>query len=133
MILKHQITDIFCVVDEFMLEFQPQLDKFWRIWNPWCFIPGWHNPTLAEILEAMEFHATKLVETKWERKWSLEIRKHLVQYLKHFPWVKRYRRELVTTESLENSLEVIDRIREEFKDDLDKKPSLWEIEKKEEI
>lgn len=28
MILKHQITDIFCVVDEFMIEFQPQLDHY---------------------------------------------------------------------------------------------------------
>ncbi|MFT6337283.1 MAG: hypothetical protein ACJATI_004046 [Halioglobus sp.] len=28
MILNHQITHIFCVVDEFMIEFQPQLDKY---------------------------------------------------------------------------------------------------------
>ena len=32
--------------------------------NPWCFIPGGYNPTLAEMLEAMEFHATQLVATK---------------------------------------------------------------------
>jgi len=32
--------------------------------NPWAFLKGSYQPTLAEILEAMEFHALKLVETK---------------------------------------------------------------------
>jgi len=129
----------------------------WRasFWNPWCFLwekqindeefikKTWINPdnfiewvyhpSLNEMLEAMEFHATKLVETKWERKWSLEIRKHLVQYLKSFPWVKKFRKQLVTTESLENSINVINEIKKEFKDDLNKRPTLNEIEKKEEI
>ncbi|PIE85245.1 dihydrouridine synthase [Candidatus Gracilibacteria bacterium] len=91
--------------------------------NPWCFLPGENNPPLSEILNIMEFHATKLVETKGERKGSLEIRKHLVQYLKNFPGVKKYRKKLVTTESIENSLEVINEIRNEFKDSLNKKPS----------
>lgn len=124
----------------------------WSFWNPWCFIWKKHiedpeflkispinpenfidwkyHPNLGEILEAMEFHATKLVETKGEKKWSLEIRKHLVQYLKNFPWVKIYRKRLVTTESLENSINVINEIREEFSDFLEKRPSLGEITKK---
>jgi len=96
------------------------LDGFmiWRksFGNPWCFLPWNINPTLREVLDIMEFHAKKLVETKWERKWSLEIRKHLVQYLKYFPWVKSYRKRLVTTESLKNSLWVIDEIRCEFEE-----------------
>lgn len=127
----------------------------WRasFWNPWCFIweeqindseflknspikkenfIDWvYHPTLEEILEAMVFHAEKLVETKWEKRWSLEIRKHLVQYLRNFPWVKKYRKRLVTTESLENSLEIINEIKETFKDFLQKRPSLNEIEKEE--
>lgn len=121
--------------------------------NPWCFI--WENhikdeefvkktwlktenfidwayhPTLNEILEAMEFHALKLVETKWEKKWNLEIRKHLVQYLRNFPWVKAYRKRLVTTESFENTKNVINDIKNDFKDHLEKRPSLNEIEKEE--
>lgn len=125
----------------------------WRasFWNPWCFIGeeqindekflekspikkenfiDWiYHPSLTEILDAMQFHAEKLVETKWEKKWSLEIRKHLVQYLRNFPWVKVYRKRLVTTDSLENSLEIINEIRENFKDFLEKRPSLNEIEK----
>ena len=44
-----------------------------------------YYPTLKEMLDAMEFHAEQLVLTKGERKGSLEIRKHLVQYIKSFP------------------------------------------------
>jgi tRNA-dihydrouridine synthase len=117
----------------------------WSFWNPWCFLWKEHlnesqkqffidwqyHPTLTEILEIMEFHAEKLVETKWEKKWNLEIRKHLVQYLKNFPWVKRYRKKLVTTESFENTKNVINEIRNEFNEDLNKRPWLWEIKEKE--
>ncbi len=121
--------------DDWMSKIQ-NLDWFmiWRasFWNPWCFLPGEYHPTLWEMLSAMEFHAEELVKTKWERKGSLEIRKHLVQYIKSFPWVKVYRKRLVTTESFENSQQVINEIRETFKNDLDKKPGLWEIDKKEE-
>lgn len=115
-------------------------------WNPWCFLgdkhfnlPEWkekrawykngiYSPTLAEMLEAMEFHAAELVATKGERKGSLEIRKHLVQYLKAFPWVKEYRKRLVTTESIEQTRETISDIKKQFRSDLDKRPGLGEIE-----
>lgn len=120
------------------------LDWFmiWRatFWNPWCFIKNWelvdHNwvtrpwkfiddmyhPTLAEILEIAEFHAVKLVETKKEKKWCLEIRKHLVCYLKNFPWVKNYRKRLVTVETLEEVINVLNDIKIEFSDYLNSIP-----------
>ena len=98
-------------------------------WNPWAFLKWWYEPTLEELLNAMEFHALKLVETKGEKKWNLEIRKHLVQYLRNFPWVKAYRKRLVTTESFENTQSIITEIRTDFYDFLQKKPGLWEIEK----
>ena len=97
--------------------------------NPENFVGTNYHPTLTEILDAMEFHADQLVQTKGERKGSLEIRKHLVQYLSHFPGVKQYRKRLVTTESFENSQTVINEIRETFKKDLEKRPSLEEIDK----
>ena len=118
----------------------------WSFGNPWCFlwkphidmkselinndnfINNIYHPTLWEILSTMEFHATKLVEVKWERKWSLEIRKHLVQYLKSFPGVREYRKRLVTTESIENSCAVIDEIRNRYIKSLDLRPSLWELD-----
>jgi tRNA-dihydrouridine synthase B len=93
------------------------------------FIDDMYYPTLKEMLDAMEFHAEQLVLTKGERKGSLEIRKHLVQYIKSFPGVKAYRKRLVTTESFENSQNVINEIRDVFKKDLQKRPGLDEIEK----
>ncbi len=142
--------------DDWMQKIQ-NLDgiMLWRasFWNPWCFLWQKHfedkdflqktwlikenfinwvyHPTLSEMLEAMEFHAQKLVETKGEKKWNLEIRKHLVQYIKSFPWVKKYRKRLVTTESFENTQNVIADIKEEFKNELHKRPWLGEIDKKE--
>lgn len=108
--------------------------------NPWCFLTekdspqaeyflNWcYQPTLWEMLEAMEFHAAQLVATKWERKGSLEIRKHLVQYIKSFPGVKEYRKRLVTTESIEMTRETIEEMKIRFASDLIKRPGLGEIE-----
>lgn len=113
--------------------------------NPWCFLgekhfaedpwkqkaagfkDGIYHPTLEEMLEAMEFHASELVKTKWERKGSLEIRKHLVQYLKAFPGVKEYRKRLVTTESFEMTQNTISELRSVFEKELTNRPALWEI------
>lgn len=96
--------------------------------NPENFIDHCYQPTLFEMLEAMEFHAQQLVLTKWERKGSLEIRKHLVQYLKAFPGVKEYRKRLVTTESLEMTQQTLHDIRKQFAFDLQNRPGLGEIE-----
>lgn len=95
--------------------------------NPWCFLPWSYQPTLEEVLNVMEFHASKLVEVKGERKGCLEIRKHLVQYLKWFPGVKDYRKRLVTSENLIGIDTILKDIRTEFHDYLDKKPTLGEI------
>ncbi len=101
------------------------LDGFmiWRqsFWNPWAFSMDWYIPTLWEILSMMEEHASLLIETKWVRKWTLDIRKHLVQYIKWFPWVSKYRKRLVQIESLESLQEIISDIRWEFSDSLDLK------------
>ncbi|MFA5916816.1 MAG: tRNA-dihydrouridine synthase family protein [Candidatus Gracilibacteria bacterium] len=87
------------------------------------FINGQYFPSLSEILEIMFFHATKLVETKGERKGSLEIRKHLVCYLKSFPGVKNYRKRLVTVESLKEVEDVINLIKNDFREFLSVIPS----------
>ena len=103
------------------------LDWFmiWRhsFWNPWCFDVNWYTPNLGEILDMMEKHATWLVECKSERKWTLDIRKHLVQYLKWFPWVSKYRKRLVTIESLQMLFDITNEIRNEFSDSLELKPA----------
>lgn len=86
----------------------------WSFWNPWAFLPGNYKPTLWEILDIMEFHAAKLMETKWEKKWSLEVRKHLVLYLRDFPWVKNYRKSMVTVNNLIEVQNVINQIKSDY-------------------
>lgn len=78
--------------------------------NPWCFIPWWYMPTLDERLDIMKEHARLLIEIKW-RKWVLESRKHMVQYLHSFPWVKTYRSELVRVESFDDVVKILERIK----------------------
>jgi tRNA-dihydrouridine synthase len=79
--------------------------------NPWCFLPWNYKPTLDEILNTMELHGKLLWEAK-ERKWMMEARKHLVQYLHGFPGVKEYRTRLVHVESVDDIIDVIATIRE---------------------
>ena len=105
----------------------PLFEAGGKYFHPENFLENCYIPTLAEMLEAMEFHATQLVLTKWERKGSLEIRKHLVQYLKSFPDAKEYRKALVTTESLQQTKNILAEIRVRFASELGKRPGLWEI------
>lgn len=80
--------------------------------NPWGFIPGGYEPTLGEILGVMEEHWRLLWKWK-ERKWMMEARKHLVQYLHGFPGVKEYRSQLVHVENIEDITAIIGKIRTE--------------------
>jgi len=82
--------------------------------NPWCFVKGGYTPNLGEILDTMDFHARALLVSKWEKKAPLDIRKHLVQYLKGFPWVSAYRKRLVTVATIEVLLDLLEEIRNEF-------------------
>lgn len=91
-------------------------------WNPWCFVPGWYQPSLGEILEMMSFHAHALLGCKWEKRATLDIRKHLVQYLRYLPWVSNYRKRLVTIESIEILEEILKDIKTEFHSSLHLKP-----------
>jgi tRNA-dihydrouridine synthase len=80
--------------------------------NPWCFIKGWYEPTLGEILAMMSEHGQLLWKWK-ERKWMMEARKHLVQYLHGFAGVKEYRSRLVQVEWVDDIEAVLASIRNE--------------------
>ncbi len=82
-------------------------------WNPWCFIPWWYKPSLWEILDMMIFHTEKSILSKWEKKACLDMRKHLVQYLKWFPWVSLYRKRLVMIENIDELKKILEEIRQE--------------------
>lgn len=90
--------------------------------NPWCFIPGGYEPSLREILDVMSEHGKLLWEWKG-RKGMLEARKHLVQYLHGFPWVKEYRTKLVHVECLDDITDVVATISREHWELLDQKIS----------
>lgn len=95
--------------------------------NPWCFLPGNYEPTLGEILDTMKLHGELLWKWK-ERKWMMEARKHLVQYLHGFPGVKEYRTRLVHVESVDDILAVIDTIRKDHSTLLGEKMSSYNPE-----
>lgn len=90
--------------------------------DPWCFVPWGYQPTLWEILEMMSFHGNALVNCKWEKRATTDIRKHLVNYLKFFPWVSKYRKRLVTIETIDTLYQIIDEIKNEFQSFLHNKP-----------
>ncbi|MDP2395658.1 MAG: hypothetical protein Q8S84_01040 [bacterium] len=48
--------------------------------------------------------------------------------MKFFPGVKAYRKRLVTTDSFENTQNILNDVREEYKQHLDKKPGLGELD-----
>lgn len=118
-IMNGDVTDY-----DYGVKYMKNLDGFMigraSFGNPWCFVKGGYKPTLEEVLAMMEFHAKKLVETKWEDRAKLEIRKHLVQYLHSFPGVKEYRKELVTIESVDILSDILSRIRNQYGEFLDK-------------
>lgn len=68
--------------------------------NPWCFLPENYEPTWQERLNVMREHMARMVETKWENRACLEIRKHFTHYLHGFEWVKEYRKKLANVTSL---------------------------------
>ncbi len=86
--------------------------------NPWCFLPGNYVPTLSEILQTMAEHGQLLWDWK-NRKWMMEARKHLVQYLHGFPNVKEYRSRLVQVESPDDINTILQDIRVNNADLLD--------------
>lgn len=132
---KHVSIPVICNGD--ILDFDDGISKLQNLdgfmigrgsfWNPWCFVPGGYHPNLWEILDMMVFHADALRESKWEKKSTLDMRKHLVQYLKWFPWVAQYRKQLVTIESIDALRNIISEIKNNSLSFLNMIPS--EIEK----
>ncbi len=79
-------------------------------WNPWCFLKWNYEPDCNEIKKIMNKHARFLVKIKWEKRWCLEMRKHLVQYLHNFEWVKKIRQRLVNIQNLNDVKKILNEI-----------------------
>ena len=68
--------------------------------NPWCFLPGNYIPNWEERLAVMTKHMAYMVDSKWENRACLEIRKHFTHYLHGFEGVREYRKRLAMVTSV---------------------------------
>lgn len=64
-------------------------------------------PTMADRVEAVRNHLLWSVEWKGERQGVLEMRRHYANYFKGIPNFKPYRQQLVTLDSVEEILKVL--------------------------
>ncbi len=78
--------------------------------NPWCFLPNNHSPLWVQRISIMTEHMQKMIETKWEQRSCLEIRKHFVHYLHGFDGVRDYRKRLATLTSLEEAKKILEEL-----------------------
>lgn len=72
--------------------------------------------TLDEKVDLAKLHFSKSIEYKGERRGVFEMRRHLIAYFKSIPNFKEMRMKLVTTMEPEKVLDLLEIIREEFRD-----------------
>ncbi len=89
------------------------------IGNPWFFNEVKHffktgeklpPPTIAQKVDVCKQHLTKSVEWKGEKLGILEMRRHYANYFKGIGHFKETRMQLVTLDSLQDLLEVLENI-----------------------
>nr|MBS0036929.1 tRNA dihydrouridine synthase DusB [Saprospiraceae bacterium] len=87
------------------------------IGNPWIFRDIKHfvktgellpPPTLEEKVEVVKRHILHSVEWKGPQLGILEMRRHYGQYFRGLPGIKQWRSQLVTADTSESLLEIID-------------------------
>ena len=102
------------------------LDKIWNldwifiwrasIWDPWIFkrvVQAFKWETVDQFPDWPERkkwairHIRLNVETKWEKKWMLEMRKHLAFYVKWLPEARQLRNKLVRVETEGEALGIL--------------------------
>lgn len=67
-------------------------------------------PTLAERLDACKTHLLRSIEWKGEKLGILEMRRHYGPYFAGFPGVKVFRSQLVTSNSVQHIMEVLQQL-----------------------
>ena len=97
------------------------------IGNPWIFREIKHYfatgelmppPTIEERVDAVKKHLLYGIEWKGERVGILEMRKHYTNYFKGLKNIKYYRMRLVTELKIDNILNILDEINENYKETL---------------
>ena len=90
--------------------------------NPWIFAEmkaaaegrPHAGPDLPEIFEVIRLHVGEIAARKGERYGSQLVRKHVVRYLRGFPGAAVMRRRLFETETGDEMLRELERIRREY-------------------
>lgn len=72
------------------------------------------GPTIAERVEVCRTHLVKSIEWKGPKTGIFEMRRHYANYFKGIPDFKEYRMRLVSLQTLEEILEVLDEIQHKF-------------------
>ena len=78
------------------------------IWDPWIFAD--YTPSWEEKKEIIKEHIKLNVKYKWEKRWVVEFRKFVGSYIKWMDNASKYRVEFMKTESLEEFLDILDKI-----------------------
>ncbi|MFC1482889.1 tRNA dihydrouridine synthase [Candidatus Margulisiibacteriota bacterium] len=79
--------------------------------NPWVFLPTDKQPKdFKEKISIIKKHAQYLIEDKGQKKAMLEIRKHLLAYVKGLRDARKWRRQLIHVTSLQEVGEVLELI-----------------------
>src|ERR1044071_3984069 len=71
-------------------------------------------PTIEDRVEICRSHLTKSVEWKGEKVGIVEMRRHYANYFKGLPNFKEVRTKLVTTDALEEILELLDEVKVKY-------------------
>lgn len=92
---------------------------------PWIFNEVKHfmktgehlaKPTIEDRVDVCKTHLTKSVEWKGEHLGIVEMRRHYANYFKGLPNFKEVRGKLVTTDSLNEILEMLEEVKVRYKD-----------------
>ena len=78
--------------------------------NPWVFAHS--TPSFLDRIPFIIRHTELMIETKGEKHGILEMRKHLLHYVKGFPGAKEYRSALCHVQSLTDVRIIMDQIRQ---------------------
>jgi tRNA-dihydrouridine synthase B len=75
--------------------------------NPWCFLSWDYVPTWQERISVMNEHMRRMVDSKWENRACIEIRKHFTHYLHGFEGVREYRKKLAMVTSVSETENIL--------------------------
>ncbi len=78
------------------------------IWNPWIFVD--HKPDWEEKKQIIKKHLKLNIKYKWERRWVIEFRKFIGNYIKGIDNASKIRVQLMKVDNYEDFCKILDGI-----------------------